>query len=179
MPKHHIFLHIGPDVIDLSDEDRQRLAAAGVRTTKKNQDDLLRADLEIRRRHRIAGLKRKDVEGAWAEICRTIYAARSDAFLSLPGFFTADSDQADLALDGLHGLKVHLIVTLDGHTGLPYAWSNRVKPERSHVLAPGSSPADLAAEVIRVAISERKERLAKSLLPLKRRRKQARDEIAA
>lgn len=179
MAKHHIFLHIGPDAVELGEEERTRLAAAGVRTTDVSDRQLANADLEIRRLHKSAVLKRRDVEGTWAEISRTVYAARSDAFLSLPGFWLALADQVDLALDGMHGLKVHLVMTGE-LADLPDAWLDRVKPGRTHVLPQGSSPANVVAEVSRIALTEEKQRLEKSLLKLKRRRKQkSRGEIAA
>ena len=118
MPKRHVFLHIGPAVVELDDEVRAQLAAGGVSSPDVTRADLDRADLEIRRIHKTAGLKRKEVEGAWSRVCRTTYRTRADAFVSQPGFWEADVDQAALALDGLHGLKVHLVST-GGVTSFP------------------------------------------------------------
>ena len=177
MPKRHVFLHIGPDAVELDDEARAQLAAGGVSTPDVSRADLDRADLEIRRIHKSAGLKRKQVEGAWARACRKTFRTRADAFISQPGFWEADADQAALALDGLHGLKVHLVSTGAGE--LPAAWSEKVKPGRIHLLDGNLSGATLAAEVVRLSLTEEKARLDTSLLKLKKRRKQLKSELAA
>lgn len=179
MAKHHVFLHIGPDVVEVDAEVRERLAAVGVRTPDVGQDDLHRADLEIRRAHKAAGLRRKDVEGAWAKVCRKTFRARSDAFVSVPGFFDADADQAALAIDGLAGLKVHLVVTAQARAELPVAWTRLVKSERIHAIEPGLSSADFAAEMARLALSEEKARLDKALIKVKKRRKKVKEQLAA
>lgn len=175
MAKHHLFLHIGPEVVDVDTEVRALLATAGIHTPDLSADLLTRADLEIRRAHKAAGLKRKQVEGAWATACRATYRARSDAFLSMPGFSDADADQAALAIDGLTGLKVHLVVQGD----LPAAWASLVKASRVHAIASGLPAADFAAELARIALSEEKARLDGSLLKLKKRRKKVRAQLAA
>ena len=179
MAKHHLFLHIGPDIVEIDAEVRERLAAVGVRTPDVSQDDLVRADLEIRRAHKSADLKRKDVEGAWAKVCRKTFRARSDAFISQPGLFDADTDQAALAMDGLAGLKVHLVVTPAAQVELPAAWTRLVKPERIHAIEPGLSSADFAAQMAQLALSEEKVRLDKALLRVKKRRRQVKDQLAA
>lgn len=179
MAKHHLFLHIGPDVVEIDAEVRERLAAVGVRTPDVSQDDLHRADLEIRRAHKAAGLKRKDVEGAWAKVCRKARRTRSDAFISEPGFLAADADQAALAMDGLAGLKVHLVLTAQAQADLPAAWTRLVKPGRIHVVEPGLSSSDFTARLTRIALSEEKARLDKALIKVKRRRKQVREQLAA
>ena len=179
MAKHHLFLHIGPDVVEIDADVRERLAAVGVRTPDVSQDDLHRADLEIRRAHKAAGLRRKDVEGAWANVCRRTRRTRSDAFISEPGFFEADADQAALALDGLAGHKVHLVVTAQAQAELPAAWTRLVKPGRIHVIEPGLSSGDFAAQLARIALSEEKARLDKALIKVKRRRKRVKEQLAA
>ena len=110
MAKHKVFLHIGPPIAGveephaalLSDE---ALAEAGVAVPKVDQEDLHRADLEIRRRHKAEGLKRRDVEGAWAQVCRKAFKAKADVVISQPGLVEADYQQVALALDGLVGLQ--------------------------------------------------------------------------
>ena len=179
MAKHHVFLHIGPDVVEVDADVRERLAAVGVRTPDVSQDDQHRADLEIRRAHKVAGLRRKDVEGAWARVCRMTRRTRSDAFVSEPGFFEADADQAALAVDGLVGFKVHLVVTTQAHAELPVGWARLVKPHRIHAIEPGLSPAGFADQLARIALSEEKTRLDKALIKVKRRRKQVKQQLAA
>lgn len=178
MPKRHVFLHIGPDVVELDDEAREQLAAGGVSTPDVTRADLDRADLEIRRAHKSAGLKRRDVEGAWARVCRRTFRTRADAFISQPGFWQADDDQAALALDGLHGLKVHLVST-GGDAELPVAWSAQVKTGRIHRLEGDVSGARLAAEVVRLSLTQEKARLDSSLLKMKLRRKRLKEQLAA
>ena len=179
MAKHHLFLHIGPDVVDIDTGVRERLGAVGVLTPDVDQDVLVRADLEIRRAHKAAGLKRKEVEGAWAKVCRKTFRTRSDAFVSMPGFFGADAEQAALALDTLAGLKVHLVVTPPARADLPHAWTRLVKAERIHAIEPGLSSAAFADELARIALAEEKTRLDKALLKLRKRRKQVKDQLAA
>jgi hypothetical protein len=179
MAKHHVFLHIGPDVVEVDAEVRERLAAVAVLTPDVSQDHLVRADLEIRRAHKASDLKRKDVEGAWATVCRKTFRLKSDAFISEPGFFEADVDQAALAIDGLAGLKVHLVVTPEAQAELPAAWTRLVKPERIHAIEPGLSSAEFAAEMARIALSQEKARLDKSLLKLKKRLKSVKEQLAA
>lgn len=176
MAKHHLFLHIGPDAIEVDEGVREQLAVGGVAVPDVTRADLDRATLEIRRIHKAAGLKRKDVEGAWARVCRRTFRLRGHAFITQPGFWQAEPEQAALALDGLHGLKVHLITTIG--TELPSAWSEHVKPGRVHLLdiAEGSTP--FAAEVARLALLEEKARLDKSLLKLKKRRKQVKEQLS-
>lgn len=177
MAKHHVFLHIGPGVID--PEARERLAAVGIRTPDVTSDQLRLADLEIRRAHKSVALRRKDVEGAWAKVCRRTFRLKSDAFISQPGFLEADADQAALALDSLAGLKVHLVVTPQAQADLPQAWTGLVKTERVHAIEPGLAPADFADALARIVLSQEKARLDRSILKQKRRRKQVRDQLAA
>jgi hypothetical protein len=179
MAKHHVFLHIGPDVVEIDAGVRERLFAVGLQTPEVDEADLHHADLEIRRAHKAAGLKRKHVEGAWAKVCRKTFRTRSDAFISQPGFFGANAEQAALAIDGLAGLKVHLVVTSEDHATLPAAWTRLVKPERIHVVEPGLSSAGFAAEMARIALHEEKTRLDKAWIKTKLRRKQVKDQLAA
>jgi hypothetical protein len=167
MTKHRLFLHIGPSPLTTTPESVARLAAAGVRIPDVPADALVRADTEIRRRHKAAGVRRRDVEGAWAGICRRIFRTRSDAFVSVPGYWEADADQAALAMDGLHGLRVHLVATA-GAGELPQAWTRLVRPERVHALA-GTSPSEVAELVAGIVVAEDRGRLDKALVRLRRR----------
>ena len=116
MAKHSAYLHIGPGVPGAPAlhevlRDDVHLAACGIAVPAVDQADMDRADIEIRRRHKAHGLRRKDVEGAWAHVCRAAFQARADVLISQPGFVGADFQQVALALDGLVGLQVHLVVT--------------------------------------------------------------------
>lgn len=147
MAKRNVFLHIGPDTLEVDDNLRSHLANAGVRTPDVGQGDLDRADLEMRRAHKSAGLRRRDVEGAWAKVGRRAYKLRSDAFISVPGFFGAEHEQAALALDGLMGMRVHLVTSAPE---LPAAWAGQVKPHRVHLIGE-----DVAADLATIAVRER------------------------
>lgn len=177
MAKHHLFLHVGPDVVEIDDTGLERLAAVGVRVPDVGPGHIDRADLEIRRAHKSAGLRRKDVEGSWAKVCRRIFRLRSDAFVSVPGFFGADDEQAKLALDGLHGLKVHLVVV---HSEPPPSWSRLITSGRIHVVAGGLAPAaELAEAIAQIVLSTEKARLDKALVKLKKRRKAVKEQLVA
>lgn len=171
MAKHHVFLHIGPGAIEIDGDVRERLAAVGVLTPDVTDDRLRHADLEIRRAHKSAELKRRDVEGAWAKVCRKTFRLKSSAFISQPRFIEADTDQAALALDGLAGLKTHLVL----HGEAPEAWTRLVKPDRIHAIEPGLTPVAFADELARIAVSQEKARLDRKLLKQKLRRKQVGD----
>jgi hypothetical protein len=178
MAKHRLFLHIGPTPVAPGREVLASLAASGVRVPDVTADDLDRADTEIRRRHRAVGLRRRDVEGAWARVCRRIHRSRSDAFVSLPGFWEADADQAALAVDGLHGLHVHLVVAADAGE-LPEAWTRLVKPERVHALGAGATSVDVVEQVIRIVAADERTRPDKGLVRLRRRRPKGDHSLAA
>lgn len=179
MAKHRLFLHIGPGAVDVDADFRERLAAAGIRTPDVGQGDRDRADLEIRRAHKSAGLKRKDVEGAWAKVCRRIFKLRGDAYLGMPHFIDAEVEQAELALDGLHGLKVHLVHSGGADAKVPAAWARRLKASRVHALEPGLDAAALADAIAQLALQEEKARLDKTLIRLKRRRREVKDQLVA
>ena len=104
MAKNLLLLHIGPDPVDVPSMT-ETLTLARIAVPDVDPDACVHAAIEIRRTHKAAGLKRKQVEGAWARICRRAYKAKGDCFVSVPGFFDATSEQAALALDSLVGLE--------------------------------------------------------------------------
>lgn len=176
MAKHLFFLHLGPEAVP----DAEMREGLGHIVLPDLDDDLLvHADLEIRRDHKAAGLKRKHVEGAWARVCRKAFRTRSHCFVSMPGFFGATPEQAALALDGLVGMKVILVITSGFETQPPVAWTARVKPERTHVLPSHLAPEQLAAQVARIALIEEQARLGKRLAKISQRRRQAEKSLAA
>lgn len=155
MAKRNVFLHVGPDTLEVGEQLRSTLLAAGVLMPDVGPGDLDRADLEIRRIHASAGLRRRDVEGAWAKVGRRTFKLRSDTFVSMPGFFRADHEQAALALDALMGMRVHLVTSAPE---LPAAWQGLVKASRVHVVGD-----DIAAEVAEIAVTERAARAQRKL----------------
>lgn len=179
MAKRNVYLHVGPVVPGVVDPHAAlraspALAAAGLAAPKVDQEVMDRADTEIRRRHKELGLKRKHVEGCWAEVCRRAFRkARKgyDVVISQPRFLDADYQQVALALDGLVGLRLHLVLTpgdLPPTTSLatslaggladdPAAraghWARFVRKQgRVHVLdlGPGTGPEDFAAAMARL-----------------------------
>ena len=137
MAKKLFLLHLGPDSVDLS-AMREGLALGRVAVPDTAAEVLDHAGTEIRRTHKAAGLKRKQVEGAWATVCRRAYKARADCFVSMPAFFGATSEQAALALDGVAGFKVVLVVT----SGLRERQSSRTRSTSPASIASDSKPYD-------------------------------------
>ncbi len=178
MAKHLIFLHLGPEAADLAAMSKG-LHLGGVALPDVDRDHFTHADIEIRRAHKRAGLKRKHVEGSWAKVCRAAFRTRSHCFVSMPGFFEATGDQAALALDGLHGMKVILVITGGFEVEPPSAWTSLVKDDRTHVLPSSLTPEQLAAQVARIALIEDQARLDKRLIKISRRRKKVDRRLAA
>ena len=133
----------------------------------------------IRRTHKAVGLRRKQVEGAWATVCRRAWKTRSDCFVSLPDFFDASPEQAALALDGLADFRVVLVVTSGFDVEPPPAWLGLVKDERTHVLPSHLTDEQLAAQVARIALIEEEARLEKRLAKISRRRRRVNRKFAA
>jgi tetrahydromethanopterin S-methyltransferase subunit G len=165
MAKKNVFLHIGPALPGVPESHAalrasELLTRAGLATPKVDQVVMDRADIEIRRRHKALGLRRRDVEGAWAEVCRRAFKkARKgrDVVISQPGFVDADYQQVALALDGLVGLRLHLVLTPptahDEPEALAGHWAKFVRKQgRIHLLPLGSEATgdDLAAGIVRL-----------------------------
>lgn len=178
MAKRLFLLHVGPDPVDLS-AMTEALNLGRVKVPDVDADAFAYAGIEIRRTHKAAGLKRKQVEGAWAAICRRAHKAKSDCFVSMPTFFEATSEQAALALDGLNGFKVVLVITSGFTAQPPAAWTSLVKEGHTHVLPSNLSDEQLAAQVARIALMEEEARLDKRIAKIGKRRKQVNRRLAA
>lgn len=179
MTKRHVFLHIGPEPVRLGDTALDRLAEAGVTRAPASANELLNADIELRRLHASVGLRRRDVEGAWARVCRRTFRHGSDTLLSMPGLFAATAAQADLAHDGLLGMKAFLLVTTGAEGEVPSAWTSVVKPSRIRVLPAGLAGDDFAAQVAAIAALEDQRRLWKRLARRRAQRRAAARQLAA
>lgn len=70
------------------------------------------AVVEMRRTHAEHGLRRRQVEGAWAEICRRAWKGKRVALMSVPGFGACTPEQVALVLDRLAGLQVTVLVSV-------------------------------------------------------------------
>jgi hypothetical protein len=178
MAKRLFLLHIGPDAAELS-AMRDGLALGRIAVPDVDPEVFDHAGIEIRRAHKGAGLKRRQVEGAWAKVCRRAHKAKADCFASMPAFFDATSEQAALALDSLAGFKVVLVVTSGFAVPPPAPWLSLVKADRVHVLPDHLSDELLAAQVARIALIEEEARLDKRLAKISRRRKQVTKRLAA
>lgn len=178
MAKKLLLLHIGPDPVDVS-AMAESLALGRIVVLDLEGDVLLHAGIDIRRTHKAAGLKRKQVEGAWAKVCRRAHKAKADCFVSIPHFFDARPEQAALALDQLAGFKVALVVTSGFDVEPPPAWLSLVKDGRTHVLPSHLTDEQLAAQVSRIALMEEESRLDKRLATISRRRHQVGRRVAA
>ena len=181
MAKHNAFLHIGPGLLGVDSThaalvSSHTLARAGLAVPAVDAQEMVRADLEVRRLHREAGLARRDVEGAWAHVCRQAYRARRDVVISQPGLLEAPEEQAALAYDGLFGFRVHLVLTpatapddLDAALG---PWTRLVRrPERRLVVPVGAgmAPTTFAGELARLACDVRQARAERAVLKRLRR----------
>ncbi len=158
--KRTVYLHVGVadgpgDFLEAALHQHQHsLAALGVRCPTRNADEMFRAAIEITRQHRAWGYRRREVEGAWAGICRRVLKAkgRDDVVVSQPLLAGATPEQIDLLVDQLPGTAVHVVVVGERHTGSSEAadllarWERAVtRPERLHLLEvePGATPAEV------------------------------------
>jgi hypothetical protein len=164
MTKRKAFLHIGlprtgggflgPALTEHADA----LETMGVRHPAISGEEAFRAAIEIRRDHQAWGYRRREVEGAWAAICRRAWKGRHDVVFSSELLAACTPEQIDLLLDGLHGFQVHVVVTArePGSQLLPdwvgpdlgevlHAWSPVVRPDRLHVIVVPDTDPELAA----------------------------------
>ncbi|PKH37881.1 hypothetical protein SAMN05192575_101951 [Nocardioides alpinus] len=178
MAKRLLLLHIGPDPVDVS-AMTDGLALGAIAVPDAEAEAFAHAGIEIRRAHKAAGLKRKQVEGAWASVCRRAYRTKADCFVSVPDFFGANHEQAALALDHTVGFKVVLVVTSGFDVEPPAPWMSLVKDGRTHVLPSHLSDEQLAAQVARIALIEEEARLDKRIAKIGKLRKQVNKRLAA
>lgn len=86
------------------------LAAAGIRQPAKSVDEMFRAAVEIRRDHKSWGMRRRDVEGAWAGVCRRAYQGKDDVVAGHDLLAGATDPEIALLVDRLPGFDVHVVV---------------------------------------------------------------------
>lgn len=192
MAKQKVYLHIGPalpgvEATHTALRDSEALQTAGLAVPKVDQADMDLAGIEILRRHKALGMKRKEVEGAWAEVCRRAFKkARKghDVVISQPTFVDADYQQVALALDGLVGLQLHLVITPSHDAvragqlrALVGEWSKFVRKEgRVHVLAveADTTPEEYADELARLTLLGEQTEVERRLLKLTRHERRIR-----
>lgn len=150
--------HSGLPVLTAAlEQHRDALADAGVRVPARSEEEVFRAAVELRREHKAWSLRRKDVEGTWSQITRRAQKAATkhgDTVVVGHGLLAgAAAEEIDLLLDGLHGLRVHVVVLADSPdplVGLMPSeldladvlgrWSRAVRaPEHLHVLVAGAA----------------------------------------
>jgi len=127
MAKPRTFLLVGlphagiPLITSALESHRDTLAAHGVRVPARSADEAFRAAVELRREHKAWALRRKDVEGTWAGICRRIVKHRETAVVGHELLAGAAPDEIALLVDGLASTRVHVVVLAtvpDGRVGL-------------------------------------------------------------
>src|SRR4051794_10931009 len=103
--------HTGvPQLTAALEQHREALAEHGVRVPAKSADEMFRAAVELRREHKAWGLRRRDVEGTWAGICRRALKHRDTVVVGHELLAGASADEIALVVDGLAGTKVHVVV---------------------------------------------------------------------
>lgn len=140
--KHRAFVHVGlprsgGGFLDSAlAEHAEALERDGVRHPAISTEEMFRAAIEIRRDHRAWGYERREVEGAWAGICRRAWRAASkaggDVVFSQELLAACTPAQIALLLDGLTGFEVHVVVTArDPGAQMLAAWAGSVEAGRS------------------------------------------------
>lgn len=114
--------HAGVPLLTVAlEQHREALAGYGVRVSAKSADEAFRAAVELRREHKAWGLRRRDVEGTWAAICRRALKHDATAVVGHELLAGAATDEIALLVDGLAGTQLHVVVLAgvpDGRVGL-------------------------------------------------------------
>lgn len=154
MKRRTLVWHVGPDPLGTAFLPRALEAAApallarGLHTV--TAAEAADADLDLRRAHASAGRTLQSVDGAWKRVEDQVWGTRGTWLLSTPAVFAASPDRVRLALDGLRGIRLHL-VWFGEPAGDTRAWAQPLHPERVHVLDPGSGPDDVWDRFVRLA----------------------------
>jgi hypothetical protein len=147
MPQ-RVFLHVGvhkTGTTHLQGEllrHRVALREAGV-LYPGSESRMFRAAVDVRASHRAWGLRRRDVRGAWDDLCRRARCHDGATLLSHELFAAAARRQVVAALTMLRGLDVHVVVSTPDPTSATTRealshWAPAVPPGNVHVLvAPG------------------------------------------
>lgn len=182
MAKNLVFLHVGPGPLGVSHADLlpyvDLLKGVGTQLPVVPATEMERAALEILREHKSAGLRRGEVEGAWAGITRDLWRDKQDVVFSQPRFAGVNVEQAALVLDHLAGLEVHVVVTPVEGGSLAFldAWAAVLRPGTLHIreVADDAAAVDVAETIAGVVLAVRRTVFAKVArkprLPVVRRR---------
>jgi hypothetical protein len=185
MAKNNAFLLVGPAIPGVEElhqslvDRADRLGQAGLGLPKVTQTDLSRAGVEILRTHKDHGLRRRDVEGSWARVCRKASKVRGDVVIAQEAFVDATSEQLALALDALAGHRVHVVLTpAYADDALAESWRPLVKKGRVHVVA-AQDLDQVVADLTTLALREQAARLEKRMRKLRKRHKRVAEALEA
>jgi hypothetical protein len=178
MAKNNAFLLVGPAIPGVEElhqsllDRADQLGEAGIGLPPKvSQADMFRAGVEILRTHKDQGLRRRDVEGSWARVCRKAFKVRGDVVIAQDALVDATAEQLALALDSLSGHRVQVVLTpAYADEGLADIWRPLVKKGRVHVIA-GSDVDQLVRDLAALSLRERAERLEKRMRKLRKKQK--------
>ena len=124
MAKQRAFLHIGLPHSggELVDSTLRRYAGTPtglvdtkgrrVRLPARSEMEMFNAAVEMRRDHRVWGLRRKDVEGSWARLCRRAIKNKDTVMFSHHLLAGCPPEGIALMVDQLPGCQVHVVVTV-------------------------------------------------------------------
>lgn len=177
MAKNNAFLLVGPAIPGLEElhdalaGSAAQLSTAGLAVPDVTQTDLLRAGVEILRTHKAHGLRRSDVEGAWARVCRKALKVRGDVVIAQDSFVEGSPEQLQLALDTLAGHRVQVVLTPSyDDAALADAWRPLVKKGRVHV-TDARDVDSLVSDLQALALREQAARLEKRMRRLRKKHK--------
>jgi hypothetical protein len=146
-----VFLHVGvhkTGTTHLQGEllrHRVALREAGV-LYPGSQNRMFRAAVEVRANHHAWGLRRRDVRGAWDDLCRKARLHDGATVLSHELFAAAARRQVVAALTMLRGLDVHVVVSTPDPASTTTLealahWGEAVPADNVHVLVASSGDA--------------------------------------
>ena len=111
--------------------NREALGDRGVLYPQTADDVMFRAALDVRGNHKAWGRKRREVEGAWDELCLRARRHVGTTVISHELLAAASRHQVDAATTMLKGLEVHVVVTVrDLARQLVAEWQEGIKHGR-------------------------------------------------
>jgi len=126
----------------------REIEAAWVASVPKPVAEMFNAAVEMRRDHRDWGLRRKDVEGSWARLCRRAIRNKDTVVFGHHLLAGVPPEGIALMVDQLPGCQVHVVVTVGSPdpragmfpddydlTSVVERWSAAVrKPQHLHLI---------------------------------------------
>lgn len=138
MSRRTAWLHIGlpgtgaPALAAALTSYADSVAAQGFSLPACSEEQVLRAALELRREHKAWGYRRREVEGAWAEVCRRAHKGRRDPVVVGDLLAACAPEQVALLLDGLAPMRTRVVVALrDPVSQVLDAWAETVRLGRT------------------------------------------------